>query len=80
MSTKICDEFNNIGLGFSCVDERSHFLISAHINDYQRKSSHSFQEVLEEIKLKEFPLLDVSYKSYRSTFDCLVVSNSTNLD
>ncbi len=45
-----------------------------------RKSSHSFQEILEEIKLKEFSLLDISNKSYRSSFDCLVVSNCTKLD
>jgi hypothetical protein len=50
------------------------------IHLFMRKSSHSFQEILEEIKLKEFSLLDMSYKSYRSTFDCLVVSNGTKLD
>jgi hypothetical protein len=45
-----------------------------------KKSSHSFQEILEEIKLKEFSLLDISNKSYRASFDCLVVSNYTKLD
>ncbi len=50
------------------------------IGIFMRKSSHSFQEILEEIKLKEFSLLNVSNKSYRSSFDCLVVSNCTKLD
>jgi hypothetical protein len=43
---------------------------------FMRKSSYSFQE----IKLKEFSLLDISKKSYHSSFDCLVVSNCTKLD
>jgi len=50
------------------------------IHIFMSKSSHSFQEILEEIKLKEFSLLDISNKSYRSSFDCLVVSNCTKLD
>ncbi len=47
---------------------------------FMRKSSHSFQEILEEIKLKEFSLLDISNKSHRSSFDCLLLSNCTKLD
>ncbi len=35
------------------------------IHIFIRKSSHSFQEILEEIKLKVFFLLDISNKSYR---------------
>jgi hypothetical protein len=50
------------------------------IHIFMRKSSHSFQEILEEIKLKEFSLLDISNKSYRSSFDCLIVSKCTKLD
>ncbi len=50
------------------------------IHIFMRKSSHSFQEISEEIKLKEFFLLDISNKSYHSSFDCLVVSNCTILD
>jgi hypothetical protein len=49
------------------------------IHIFMRKSSHSFQEILEEIKLKEFSLLYISNESYRSCFDCLVVSNFTKL-
>ncbi len=113
----------------SHLDEQSYFLITAHLNSYQRKStieinliwknglfiykiqlvagfrlyelfrvaflkyeivdrihifmrksSHSFQQILEEIKFKEFSLLGISNKSYRSSFDCLVVSNCTILD
>jgi hypothetical protein len=50
------------------------------IHIFMRKSNHSFQEILEEIKLKEFCLLDISNKSYRSSFECLAVSNCTKLD
>jgi hypothetical protein len=49
------------------------------IHIFIRKSSPSFQEILE-IKLKEFSLFDISNKSYRSSFDCLVVSNCIKLD
>jgi hypothetical protein len=47
---------------------------------FKRKSSYSFQEILEEIKLKEFSLLDVSNKSYRSSFCCSVISNCRKFD
>ncbi len=50
------------------------------IDIFMRKCSHSFQEILEEIKLKVFSLLDRFNKSYCSSFDCLVVSNCTKLD
>jgi hypothetical protein len=43
-------------------------------------SFNSFQEILEEIKLKEFSLLDISNKSYRSRFGCWVISNCTKFD
>ncbi len=33
------------------------------IHIFMRKPSHSFQEVLEEIKLKEFSLLNITNKS-----------------
>jgi hypothetical protein len=39
---------------------------------FMRKSSHSFQEILEEPRLKEFSLLDISSKSYRLRVFCFL--------